>query len=256
MMSKDKPKKEPFEGHKKLEKNITLLAAATFVTVAIGGIVEIAPLFWIDNTIEEVEGMRPYTPLEQAGRDIYIREGCYVCHSQMIRPFRDEVERYGHYSLAAESMYDHPFQWGSKRTGPDLARVGGRYSDAWHVQHLKDPRSVVPQSIMPPYSFLAETPLEVADASANLTALRRVGVPYSDIDIEMAETDLFAQADPDMDAGDLEERYPKTQVRDFDGDPTQVTEMDALVAYLQMLGTLVDVDSAAAQEELAEEKGR
>ena len=256
MMSNDKPKKEPFEGHKKLEKNITLLAAATFVTVAIGGIVEIAPLFWIDNTIEEVEGMRPYTPLEQAGRDIYIREGCYVCHSQMIRPFRDEVERYGHYSLAAESMYDHPFQWGSKRTGPDLARVGGRYSDAWHVQHLKDPRSVVPQSIMPPYSFLAETPLEVADASANLTALRRVGVPYSDIDIEMAETDLFAQADPDMDAGDLEERYPKTQVRDFDGDPTQVTEMDALVAYLQMLGTLVDVDSAAAQEELAEEKGR
>ncbi|MEQ8412265.1 MAG: cytochrome-c oxidase, cbb3-type subunit II [Erythrobacter sp.] len=255
-MSNDKPKKEPFEGHKKLEKNITLLAAATFVTVAIGGIVEIAPLFWIDNTIEEVEGMRPYTPLEQAGRDIYVREGCYLCHSQMIRPFRDEVERYGHYSLAAESMYDHPFQWGSKRTGPDLARVGGRYSDAWHVQHLIDPRSVVPESIMPPYSFLAETPIEVPDASATLTALRRVGVPYSDVDIEMAETDLFAQADPDLDAGDLEERYPKTQVRDFDGNPDVVTEMDALVAYLQMLGTLVDVDSVAAQEDLAEEKGR
>jgi len=255
-MSNDKPKKEPFEGHKKLEKNITLLAAATFVTVAIGGIVEIAPLFWIDNTIEEVEGMRPYTPLEQAGRDIYVREGCYVCHSQMIRPFRDEVERYGHYSLAAESMYDHPFQWGSKRTGPDLARVGGRYSDDWHVQHLKDPRSVVPESIMPPYSFLAETPLEVPDVSATLTALRRVGVPYSDVDIEMAATDLFAQADPDLDAGDLEERYPKTQIRDFDGNPNVVTEMDALVAYLQMLGTLVDVDSVAAQEELAEEEGR
>ncbi len=249
-------KKEPFASHKTIERNVTILAAATLVTVAIGGIVEIAPLFWIDNTIEEVEGMRPYTPLEQAGRDIYIREGCYTCHSQMIRPFRDEVERYGHYSLAAESMYDHPFQWGSKRTGPDLARVGDRYSDEWHVQHLKDPQSVVPQSIMPSYSFLAETPLKVADPSANLAALSTVGVPYSDTDIEMAETDLFAQADPDLDTGDLEERYPKAQVRDFDGDPDRVTEMDALVAYLQMLGTLVDVDSAAAQQELAEETGR
>ena len=255
-MSTNSPNQGAFEGHKKLEKNITLLAAATFVTVAIGGIVEIAPLFWIDNTIEKVEGMRPYTPLEQAGRDIYIREGCYLCHSQMIRPFRDEVERYGHYSLAAESMYDHPFQWGSKRTGPDLARVGGRYSDEWHVQHLKDPQSVVPQSIMPGYSFLAETPLKVADISANLTALSRVGVPYSQIDIDMAENDLFAQADPNLDPGDLEERYPKAQVRDYDGNPDQVTEMDALIAYLQMLGTLVDVDSAAAQAELAEEKGR
>jgi len=249
-------KKEPFSGHKKLERNVTLLAAATLVTVAIGGIVEIAPLFWIDNTIEEVEGMRPYTPLEQAGRDIYIREGCYTCHSQMIRPFRDEVERYGHYSLAAESMYDHPFQWGSKRTGPDLARVGGRYSDEWHVQHLKDPQSVVPGSIMPTYSFLAETRLDVADPAAHLTALSRVGVPYSETDIEMAEADLYAQADPDISAGDLTERYPKAQVRDFDGDPDRVTEMDALIAYLQMLGTLIDVNSAAAQAELAEEKGR
>ncbi|MCR9180131.1 MAG: cytochrome-c oxidase, cbb3-type subunit II [Erythrobacteraceae bacterium] len=252
----DTNRKEPFEGHKKLEKNVTLLAAATFVTVAIGGIVEIAPLFWIDNTIEKVEGMRPYTPLEQAGRDIYIREGCYTCHSQMIRPFRDEVERYGHYSLAAESMYDHPFQWGSKRTGPDLARVGGRYSDEWHVQHLKAPRSVVPESIMPNYSFLAETKLKVPDPSVTLVALRRVGVPYSDIDIEMAPNDLMAQANPDLDAGDLVERYPKAQIRDYDGDPKRVTEMDALVAYLQMLGTLVDVNSAAAQENLAEEKGR
>ncbi len=245
-----------FESHKALEKNVTLLAAATLAVVAVGGIVEIAPLFWIDNTIEKVEGMRPYTPLEQAGRDIYVREGCYTCHSQMIRPFRDEVERYGHYSLAAESMYDHPFQWGSKRTGPDLARVGGRYSDAWHVQHLKAPRSVVPESIMPNYSFLAETPLKVADPASNLEALRAVGVPYSDTDIAQAETDLMAQADPEADAGDLAARYPKAQIRDFDGDPARVTEMDALVAYLQMLGTLVDVNSAAAQEVLTKEQGR
>ncbi|WP_427963391.1 cytochrome-c oxidase, cbb3-type subunit II [Altererythrobacter sp.] len=248
--------KQPFGRHKKLERNVTLLGAATLLTVMIGGIVEIAPLFWIDNTIEKVDGMRPYTPLELAGRDIYIREGCYVCHSQMIRPFRDEVERYGHYSLAAESMYDHPFQWGSKRTGPDLARVGGRYSDEWHVQHLQNPQSVVPESIMPSYSFLSETKLELADPSANLTALSRVGVPYSETDIEKASDDLMAQANPDLDAGDLTERYPKAQIRDYDGDPTRVTEMDALVAYLQMLGTLVDVGSAAAQEELATETGR
>ena len=243
-------------GHKRLERNVTLLAVGAFVTVAIGGIVEIAPLFWIDNTIEKVEGMRPYTPLEQAGRDIYVREGCYTCHSQMIRPFRDEVERYGHYSLAAESMYDHPFQWGSKRTGPDLARVGGRYSDEWHVQHLKNPQSVVPESVMPQYGFLAETPLEVADPAASLVALRRVGVPYTDRDVAEAAKDLTAQADPNADAGSLAERYPKAQQRDFDGNPATVTEMDALVAYLQMLGTLVDVGSAAAQEELAREKGR
>ena len=255
-MSKNAPRSDVFEGHKKLEKNVTLLGAATLLVVAIGGIVEIAPLFWIDNTIEKVEGMRPYTPLEQAGRDIYIREGCYTCHSQMIRPFRDEVERYGHYSLAAESMYDHPFQWGSKRTGPDLARVGGKYSDDWHVQHLKAPRSVVPESIMPNYSFLAEAELDVPDAAANLTALRRVGVPYSDTDIAKAQTDLMAQANPDADAGDLATRYPKAQVRDYDGDPKRVTEMDALVAYLQMLGTLVDVNSAAAQEVLTKEQGQ
>ena len=242
--------------HKKLERNITLLAVATFVTVAIGGAVEIAPLFWIDNTIEEVEGVRPYSPLEQAGRDIYIREGCYSCHSQMIRPFRDEVERYGHYSLAAESMYDHPFQWGSKRTGPDLARVGGRYSDEWHVQHLENPQSVVPESIMPKYGFLAERDLQIAYAQAMLRTLQTVGVPYTDRDLEMAEADLFAQADPDLDAGDLTERYAKAQVRDFDGNPNRVTEMDALIAYLQMLGTLVDFESAAPLEELAEETGR
>jgi cytochrome c oxidase cbb3-type subunit 2 len=242
--------------HKKLERNISLLASFAFVAVVIGGVVEIAPLFWIDNTIEKVRGMRPYTPLEQAGRDIYVREGCHTCHSQMIRPFRDEVERYGHYSLAAESMYDHPFQWGSKRTGPDLARVGLRYSDEWHVQHLKDPRSVVPESVMPTYAFLADSDLSTPDMSGNLTALSRVGVPYTERDIEQATKDLAAQADPEADAGDLEKRYPKAQIRDFDGNPDRLTEMDALVAYLQVLGTLVDVNSAAAQEELAKEGSR
>jgi cytochrome c oxidase cbb3-type subunit 2 len=244
------------EQHKKLERNVTLLGVFAFIAVAIGGAVEIAPLFWIDNTIEKVEGMRPYTPLEQAGRDIYVREGCYTCHSQMIRPFRDEVERYGHYSLAAESMYDHPFQWGSKRTGPDLARVGGRYSDEWHVQHLKDPRSVVPESVMPTYAFLAETDLATDDAADKLRALSRVGVPYSEKDIAQAQADMRAQGDPAADAGDLVERYPKAQLRDFDGDPARLTEMDAVVAYLQMLGTLVDVNAAAAQERLAVERGR
>tara|TARA_A100001391_G_scaffold1033_7_gene1510 strand:+ start:645 stop:1391 length:747 start_codon:yes stop_codon:yes gene_type:complete len=244
------------ERHKTLERNITLLGVGVLVTVAIGGLVEIAPLFWIDNTIEEVDGMRPYTPLEQAGRDIYIREGCYVCHSQMIRPFRDEVERYGHYSLAAESMYDHPFQWGSKRTGPDLARVGGRYSDEWHVQHLTNPQAVVPVSVMPQYGFLASTDLKIGNPEATLKALTRVGVPYSEEDIAKATQDILAQGNPNLDPGDLAERYPKAQIRDFDGNPDRLTEMDALIAYLQMLGTLVDVNSAAAQEDLAKEKGR
>jgi cytochrome c oxidase cbb3-type subunit 2 len=244
------------ERHKTLERNVTLLGIAALVTVAIGGAVEIAPLFWIDNTIEKVDGMRPYTPLELAGRDIYIREGCYTCHSQMIRPFRDEVERYGHYSLAAESMYDHPFQWGSKRTGPDLARVGGRYSDAWHVQHLTYPQSVVPESVMPQYGFLAETDLVTSDAGDKLVAQSWVGVPYSPEDIANAVLDIEAQANPDADAGTLGERYPKAQIRDFDGNPNRLTEMDALVAYLQMLGTLVDVNAAAAQEDLARETGR
>jgi len=225
-----------------------LLGIASLIVVAIGGIVEIAPLFWIDNTIEKVDGMRPYTPLELTGRNIYIREGCYNCHSQMVRPFRDETERYGHYSLAAESMYDHPFQWGSKRTGPDLARVGGKYSDEWHVQHLKDPRAVVPESIMPGYAFLAERELKPTDMRKDLTALTDVGVPYSKDDIAKANDDLKAQADPDADAKDLIKRYPKAQARDFDGDPGKMTEMDALVAYLQMLGTLVDVESARPQE--------
>ncbi len=249
-------KKEPWARHKKLEKNVALLGVLAFAAVTVGGIVEIAPLFWIDNTIEKVDGMRPYTPLEQAGRDIYVREGCYVCHSQMIRPFRDEVERYGHYSLAAESMYDHPFQWGSKRTGPDLARVGLKYSDEWHVQHLKNPQGVVPESVMPQYAFLAERDLEIGDPAARLTALYRVGVPYTATDLKQAEADLKGQADPLNASADLQKRYPKAQVRDFDGQPDRLTEMDALVAYLQVLGTLVDVNAPAAQEDLAKEKGR
>ncbi|MFA5970458.1 MAG: cytochrome-c oxidase, cbb3-type subunit II [Sphingomonas sp.] len=237
-----------FQGHKVIERNVTLLGVLALVTVAIGGIVEIAPLFWIQSTVTKVEGVRPYTPLELAGRDIYVREGCYGCHSQMIRPFRDETERYGHYSLAAESMYDHPFQWGSKRTGPDLARVGGRYSDEWHVQHLSDPRSVVPESIMPPYAFLASRDLDGKQMAAHLTALRRVGVPYSDEEIKQAEADFQTQATGEGDTAGLAKRYPKAQARDFDGNPNRITEMDALVAYLQGLGTQVDFKAAEAQE--------
>jgi cytochrome c oxidase cbb3-type subunit 2 len=225
--------------HKILERNATLLLAGSFLVVTVGGIVEIAPLFYLENTIEKVEGMRPYSPLELVGRDIYVREGCYVCHSQMIRPFRDEVERYGHYSLAAESIYDHPFQWGSKRTGPDLARVGGRYSNEWHVQHLADPRSVVPESNMPGYAFM-DAPVSSADIAGHLKANRAVGVPYDDDMIDNARADLLAQANPAADTTGLETRYPKAQIGAFDGDPARVTEMDALVAYLQMLGTLVD----------------
>ena len=236
--------------HGTIERNVTLLAVLSLLVVTVGGIVEIAPLFWIDSTIEKVEGVRPYTPLELAGRDIYVREGCYSCHSQMVRPFRDETERYGHYSLAAESMYDHPFQWGSKRTGPDLARVGGRYSDEWHVQHLIDPRSTVPESIMPGYAFLATRDLTTGDMSANLRALKLTGVPYSEESIAKAEADLRTQADPNADATNLQRRYPKAQARDYDGDPAKVTEMDALVAYLQMLGTHVDFKAGAAQEQV------
>jgi cytochrome c oxidase cbb3-type subunit 2 len=210
------------------------------LTVAIGGLVEIIPLFTIESTIEKVEGVRPYSPLEQFGRNIYVREGCYNCHSQQIRPFRDEAERYGHYSLAAESMYDHPFQWSSKRTGPDLARVGGKYSDAWQVAHLINPRAVVPESIMPGYSFLATRPLKFADVKDHLKTLRIVGVPYTDEQIENAAKDLEVQTRPDGDTTGLLARYPKAVVSSFDGDPKVVTEMDALVAYLQVLGTLVD----------------
>jgi cytochrome c oxidase cbb3-type subunit 2 len=228
-----------FRHHKKIETNATLLLVLSLVVVTIGGIVEIAPLFYLENTIEKVKGMRPYTPLELAGRNVYIREGCYTCHSQMIRPLRDEVERYGHYSLAVESIYDHPFQWGSKRTGPDLARVGARYSDEWHVDHLSNPQSVVPESIMPKYSFLLDSKLKPEDSKALLIANRRVGVPYTDEMIEQSASDFAVQVDPDGDWEEMVARYPKAQVRNFDGQK-DLTEMDALVAYLQMLGTLVD----------------
>jgi cytochrome c oxidase cbb3-type subunit 2 len=225
--------------HKVLEKNATLLLVCSFLAVTVGGIVEIAPLFYLENTIEKVDGVRPYSPLELTGREIYIREGCYVCHSQMIRPMRDEVERYGHYSLAAESMYDHPFQWGSKRTGPDLARVGGRYSDEWHVDHFTDPQSVVPESVMPKYAFLKDTKIDGKYIADLISTHRLVGVPYTDEMIEAAGDDFRVQIEPFGDTDGLLERYPGAQVRNFDGLPA-LTEMDALIAYLQMLGTLVD----------------
>ncbi len=233
--------------HGVIERNATLLLTLSLLVVCVGGIVEVAPLFYFQNTIEKVEGMRPYTPLELAGRDIYVREGCYVCHSQMIRPFRDETERYGNYSLAAESMYDHPFQWGSKRTGPDLARIGGRYSNEWHVQHLSDPRALVPESIMPRYAYLAGNELDFGNVANNLRANAVVGVPYSEADIANAHADVTAQAGLDADTTGLIERYSKVNTGDFDGNPLKITEMDALVAYLQMLGTLVDFTTYDAE---------
>ena len=227
--------------HKFLEKHSGPLVAAILLVVAIGGLIEIAPLFYVENTIEEVDGVRPYTPLELAGRDIYIREGCYVCHSQMVRPLRDEVERYGHYSLAAESMYDHPFQWGSKRTGPDLGRVGGKYSDEWHRQHLIDPRSLVPGSVMPPYANLERNELNLGRISAKMIANRRVGVPYTDEQIEFAQDDLKMQAGSPFaeDYAGFEERWPGVPTPFFAAN-RQITEMDAIIAYLQVLGTMVD----------------
>ncbi|MBT9246935.1 cytochrome-c oxidase, cbb3-type subunit II [Gemmobacter fulvus] len=225
--------------HKVIETHATLLLVLSFLVVTIGGLVQIVPLFYLENTIEKVEGVRPYSPMELAGREIYVREGCYVCHSQMIRPMRDEVERYGHYSLAAESMYDHPFQWGSKRTGPDLARVGGRYSDEWHVDHLMDPQSVVPESVMPKYEYLMGNKLDGAHVADSMWANQVVGVPYTDEMMQNAVADFAAQADPNADSEGLLARYPGAQVRNFDGQAA-VTEMDALIAYLQVLGTMVD----------------
>lgn len=228
-----------FIRHETIEKNVILMVVLTLITVSIGGIVQIIPLFTIESTIERVDGVRPYSPLEVLGRNIYLREGCYTCHSQQIRPFKDEVERYGPYSLAAESMYDKPFQWGSKRTGPDLSRVGGRYSNDWHVAHLVSPRAVVPESIMPAYPALAARRLEYADIARHLEALRAVGVPYTDAMIANARTDLVTQADPSADPTALLGRYPRAVVGKFDNQSEAITEMDALVAYLQMLGTLV-----------------
>jgi cytochrome c oxidase cbb3-type subunit 2 len=228
--------------HRKLERSAIGFVLAIVVVASIGGIVEIAPLFTIDETVEDAPDMRVYTPLELAGRNIYIREGCYACHSQMIRTLRDEVERYGPYSLAVESKYDHPMLWGSKRTGPDLARLGDKYSDEWHVAHLINPRDVVPESVMPKYGWLQRNSLRVDDLGQHLAAMRKVGVPYTDEMIENATDDAIGQAAPDTDrASGVTERYGEaTQVRAFDGDAARLTEMDALVAYLQILGRLTE----------------
>ena len=227
--------------HAVFEKNSIVLSIGVLVVIAIGGLVEITPLFYLKSTIEKVDGVRPYTPLELAGRNIYVREGCYNFHSQMIRPLRDEVERYGHYSLAAESMYDRPFQWGSKRTGPDLARVGGKYSDEWHRDHLRAPKSVVPGTVMPAYPWLAETELAAAHIADDLRVQAALGVPYTAEMIANASADLRAQASADSPAAvDLASRYPNAQARDFDGNPDRISEADALIAYLQMLGTQID----------------
>lgn len=230
-----------FIRHETIEKNAILMLVLTLITVSIGGIVQIIPLFTIESTIERVEGVRPYSPLELMGRNVYIREGCYLCHSQQIRPFKDEVERYGHYSLAAESMYDKPFQWGSKRTGPDLARVGGRYSNDWHVAHMVSPRAVVPESVMPAYPFLADRPLKFDDIAEHLKSLRTLGQPYTAEMIAKARADLETQANPDADPTDLLKRYPNAVTGKFNGASGEITELDALIAYLQMLGTLVKI---------------
>lgn len=248
--------------HTFFEKNSLALILGIIVMVMIGGVVEIIPLFRKEVVIEPVEGVRPYTPLELAGFNVYVREGCYNCHSQQIRPLRDEVARYGHYSLAAESMYDHPFQWGSKRTGPDLARVGGKYSDEWHVAHMEAPRDLVPESIMPSYSFLKRSQLKIDDLAEHLKVLRMVGVPYSDDMVMQAVEDARAQAAPlyEVDTSGLMERYgDDVNARDFDGQPKQITEMDALVAYLQVLGTMAKLEDAqitanAAAAQKAEKK--
>ena len=229
--------------HESIEINSGLMLVLTLLAISIGGLVEIAPLYYIEDTIEKVDGVRPYTPLEQRGRDIYVREGCYTCHSQMIRPFRDEDMRYGHYSLAAESQYDHPFQWGSKRTGPDLARVGGKYSNAWQTQHLNNPRDVVPESIMPSYPWLLKNDLDYADIDARMRALRTVGVPYSINDEEYAANveEFGAEVAEMLDINKADKNLlAQAQSQNWDGDNTKLSEMDALVAYLQVLGTMVD----------------
>ncbi|MBY3096103.1 MULTISPECIES: cytochrome-c oxidase, cbb3-type subunit II [Rhizobium] len=243
---------EPLHG--RLERTAVGFMLAIVVAGSVGGLVEIAPLFTIHETVEDAPDMRVYTPLEAAGRNIYIREGCYACHSQMIRTLRDEVERYGPYSLAVESKYDHPMLWGSKRTGPDLARIGGKYSDLWHVAHLIDPREVVPESNMPSYQWLATTPLDLADQRDQLAALRTVGVPYTDDMVANASADAFGQANPDSEqSSGVTERYGQdTQVSAFDGVKTSVTEMDAMVAYLQVLGRLTKAayQNTAAPEQM------
>ncbi len=224
--------------HYNLEKLSMGFVGAIILAASVGGLVEIAPLFTIDETVEIPADLRPLTPLELAGREIYMREGCYACHSQMVRSLADEIDRYGPYSLASESAYDHPMLWGSKRTGPDLARLGEKYSDAWQVAHLIDPRAAVPASIMPAYPWLMER-LDTSGLSGALATLARLGVPYDEAMIAGAEADAIAQAAPDGAGADaFRERHgDRPAMRAFDGDPTRLTEMDALVAYLQSLGT-------------------
>ena len=231
------------KAHYRAERHSMALTGGIILAASVGGFIEIAPLFTIDDTVELAPDMRLYTPLEQAGRDIYIREGCYLCHSQMIRTLQDEVDRYGPYSLAVESQYDHPMLWGSKRTGPDLARIGEKYSDEWQVRHLVDPRALVPESVMPQYAFLLSAPLETESLPGRLAALRTVGVPYTDDQIANAAVDAGGQALPDTEPADgVAERYgEETNIRLFDGSRERLTEMDALVAYLQILGGLTDL---------------
>jgi cytochrome c oxidase cbb3-type subunit 2 len=234
--------------HEKIETNLGLMLVLVMLAISIGGLVEIVPLFFIKSTVEDVKApdgtqmVRPYTSLELRGRDIYIREGCFLCHSQMVRPFRDEQLRYGHYSLAAESKYDHPFQWGSKRTGPDLARVGKKYSNEWHVQHLMAPRSVVPESVMPNYPWLMQ-PLDTSDVADRMATLRLTGVPYSTNQAEFDRNvkDFGADVAKQLHIPDAQKNLiAQAQAGNYDGNPNDVTEMDALVAYLQVLGTMVD----------------
>ncbi len=229
--------------HYKLERKSMLLVGAIIAASAVGGVVEIVPLFTIPQTVETVPDMRVYTPLELAGRNIYVREGCYACHSQMIRTLGDEVERYGPYSRAVESQYDHPMLWGSKRTGPDLARIGQKYSDLWHVAHLINPRDLVPTSIMPRYAYLAGADLRVDDLGLHLAALQKLGVPYTDAMVANAASDALGQASPDSPRADgVLERYgDASTISAFDGVPGGPSEMDAVVAYLQILGRLTDV---------------
>ncbi|WP_374306041.1 cytochrome-c oxidase, cbb3-type subunit II [Methylocella sp.] len=235
------PKRSLWDHHAIFEKNSIILLLGVLLVVAIGGLVEVVPLFFLKSTIEKVDGVRPKTPLELAGFDIYVREGCYLCHSQMIRALRDDVERYGHYSLASESMYDHPFQWGSKRNGPDIARIGGKYSDDWHRDHLRYPQAVVPASIMPRYKFLEETPLNAQHIQANMRTLALTGVPYTQEMIDKAADDIATQGTAEPAAlAELQARYPKAIAHDFGADKHPLTEADAVIAYLQQLGTQVD----------------
>ena len=239
--------------HGIVERHIGLLLILVIITLAVGGVIQIVPLFKIASTVEPIKGIRPYSPLELAGRNIYIKEGCVGCHSQMVRPLTDEKDRYGEYSRAAESMYDFPFLWGSKRTGPDLARVGGKYSNQWQYDHLVNPRQLVPQSVMPAYAHLAKNKLDYDDIAEHLKVMRRLGVPYTNEMINNAKADLMAQANGLANHDDLIYRYPKAVVvdtSDFIGDSEDnvvVTKMDAIVAYLQILGRMAEFDQEQQQ---------